>query len=366
MKAKQILQNEICQRNLIHCQDYARRRYRTFQNRPTVSNPLVKPLCGSPEQREDETTAESQENIVKSFGMIIRTEPFKFQDGVTEFIHKIHDVSKTGAAHQMGIRNGDELLLFEEKLAPDLSHEEIVNQFSKLQFDGKTRFTLILGRRTRRLCPRQTQNWKWIETSAILESDDHGDLTVDDKKLTETRAITSFHRYKVKGTNKYLAIEDGQVRGRVLTCTESDQNTMFCKITHYSMTKDGEMIFESALCDENQQVFIGIKNGNVIFQKKKTWVYIKMRGNDIAFQKKGLYLTFDETFGILTTSTSKYMFEEIPGHKPQPEENASSPYTYDEPNTCGVNMPQHISSDSTPLQHASECQEKVQVTAEIH
>ena len=140
--------------------------------------------------------------------------------------HYLRNVKKHGVADQMKLQAGDELVLLDRQFTPEWPHGQVMDQLGGVPVDGKTRFSLVLLRRT------QGGKLEWVVSSAILGVD-YGIRDTDRKvivKHLQYKTVEGLlyddirvYRLKVKGTGLYLKIQGGEVELEVAKATDIDR-----------------------------------------------------------------------------------------------------------------------------------------------
>ncbi|XP_060604318.1 uncharacterized protein LOC132757143 [Ruditapes philippinarum] len=279
---------------------FARRRRPNTTKRPPEQETQI--IIWYDEKQEDfEATLQTYKTFEKNGDIVYR--------------HFLVNVSKTGPAGQMRIENYDEILVMNEEGVPDKTHDEVVGIFNKVKVDGRTRFCLVLRR-------KPTGKWVWIETSAVLAPE--STRLPDNQPIVEKTKFQSLdnnyiesatnNRYKISGTQRYLAIRDQRVMTSVLTDTDNTDANMMCKVQRYWQDGEGRVYFQAALCDEKRRNFIGVdREKNIIVKNEPEWFDISELGSEVQFKIDDLYLGYNEQEDQVDAQPSAYLFQEIPG-----------------------------------------------------
>lgn len=287
-----------------------------FRWKSRGSAPKTEPDSSSPVKIQ-------RENAEEEFGVILTTYMYikRRRRRKLCYRHILTKVEQNGPGGQMRLEDGDELLLINEEFVQNLEHESVLKLLSSVKIDGQSRFELLIRRLK---CKRARKTWIWIKTSAVLAPDSHPHPIFDDHPVVEDveykrvagnkTEIKTLQMYKVRGTQLYLEIQDGQVDAALCKGTDQDKRKIICKRQRYWQDGGGEVHFEAALSDVNEENYIAFgPEDEIMIQKEPLWFDQAERGSDILFRYKDCYLGYNLNTDEVDAMKSVFFFEEFPG-----------------------------------------------------
>ncbi|XP_060604320.1 uncharacterized protein LOC132757144 isoform X2 [Ruditapes philippinarum] len=329
--------------NTISCLCWSFKRKRRF---PTIRTPDARSDIYIPHTGADKPMGDE-------FGARLITFRDNRKDGSPYYRHFLERIVQNGPADQMRIDDRDELVLVNEKFAPQFTHDAVCDMFRRVKVDGKTRFTLVI----RRIQENRKRKWEWIETSAILAPDktieEHP--TIENLKFKELESDEiefpiSQHLYKVPQTQQYLDVCDGSVKLGVMKGNKSDRSKVIWKKAKYwqDNNDDIHINFAAALVDYTKKWYIAIDGGKIVLKKEPYWFKMITIGGKIRFQADDVYLGYDTTRCEVKPEVSQCTFEELPANDVDNEINADEHFEIlpENADTISEEMSRHSSMSS--------------------
>lgn len=252
------------------------------------------------------------------FGATLESRP----DGKLYFQHFLCNIKPGSPADRMKFQEKDEIIIFHDKttsdskydvFAPEQNHAKIVELFRKIKVDGKTRFSLVVRRKTGR-----KGDWDWLKISALLCPDVqhrfYHDPTIQDVRSDIIQR--KCHCLLEVSDNNIQKFVDIRRSGINFSVPKYDKKASVVAITEKSTINPDTGKLDkilASICSIDETDYVNISpTGDVVIQPNPVWFQCEKAGSDICFIYQDKFLAFDHNAHTVTLNDKPFYFQEIP------------------------------------------------------